>query len=86
VLGNAQRNYTGLRGPGSYDEDLKASKLFNLGEHVSFILEMNYFNLLNRVRFNGPNTNIDDAANFGLVNAGQQNNARQGQLSGRLQF
>jgi len=47
---------------------------------------MNYFNLLDRTRFNDPNTNIDDTSNFGLVNSGQQNSARQGQLSGRLTF
>ncbi len=86
TLGNAQRNYPELRNPGIYDEDLKVSKKFAFGERVNFILEMNYFNLLNRTRFNGPNTNIDDASNFGLVNSGQQNSARQGQLSGRFTF
>ncbi len=91
VLGNAQRNYSALRGPGSYEEDVKVSKALNLGERVSFVLEMNYFNVLNRVRFESTNNNnnnntIDNAANFGYLSAGQQNNARQGQLSGRLQF
>ncbi len=85
-LGNAVRNYAELRGPGNYNENLKASKRCALGERVNFMLEMNYFNLLNRTRFNDPNTNIDDTSNFGLVNSGQQNSARQGQLSGRLTF
>ncbi len=86
TLGNAVRNYSELRQPGTYNEDVKASKRFALGERANFILEMTYFNLLNRVRFNGPNTNIDDTSNFGKVNAGQRNSARQGQLSGRFTF
>ncbi len=93
TLGNAQRNYAQLRGPGVYDENLKATKNFALGERVTFALEMNYFNLLNRTRFNAPNTNIDDTSNYGFVNAGQQgltgtgnSGARNGQLSGRITF
>ncbi len=86
TLGNSVRNYPELRGPGIYDESINASKRFALGEHVNFILQMSYFNVLNRVRFNGPNTNIDNASNYGFVSSGQQNNARQGQLSGRFTF
>jgi len=86
VLGNAQRNYSELRGPGVYQEDVKASKKFALGEHVNLLLEMNYFNILNRTRFNGPNTNVDDTSNYGYVNPGQQNGPRQGQISGRVNF
>ena len=47
--------------------------------------QMDYFNVLNRVQFNGPGTNIDNA-NYGLLSAGQQNTPRQGQLSGRFVF
>ncbi len=93
TLGNAQRNYTELRNPGFYNESLKASKKFALGERANFVLEMNYFNLLNRVRFNGPNTNISDTSNFGYVPANNQQSltgtpsgARNGQISGRLTF
>ncbi len=85
VLGNAQRNYTELRNPGYYDEDIKASKKFALGERVSFALEMNYFNLLNRVQHNGPDNNLDDG-NYGYVTSGQNNSPRQGQLGGRITF
>ncbi len=93
TLGNAVRNYSDLRGPGLYDENVKATKAFEITEHVNFELEMNYFNLLNRTRFNGPNTNISNASNFGFVPAnGQQglsgsvSGARNGQLSGRITF
>ena len=85
VLGNAQRNYTELRNPGYYDEDIKASKKFALGERVSFSLEMNYFNLLNRVQHENPDSNVDDT-NYGYVTSGQQNTQRQGQLGGRITF
>ena len=97
VLGNGVRNYATLRNPGNYNENLKASKKFAFGDHVNFILEMNYFNLLNRTRFenvdNNGNTqnvgygnNASNVGNFGFVQAGQQNTQRQGQLSGRLTF
>ncbi len=85
TLGNAYRNYGEVRNPGFYQEDVKASKKFALGERVNFILEMNYFNLLNRVRFNGPNNNVDDS-NYGYVTSGQNNGPRQGQISGRVTF
>ncbi len=84
-LGNAIRNYSDLRNPGFANEDVKASKKFALGEHANFILEMNYFNILNRTQFNGPNNNISNG-DFGYVNNGQANTQRQGQLSGRVTF
>lgn len=88
VLGNALRNITEFRNPGFYQEDLKATKKFALTERVNLELEMNYFNLLNRTRFNNPsdNNNVDNGSNFGLINAGQQNSPRQGQISGRISF
>lgn len=86
MLGNAQRNYSELRNPGFSNESIKASKKFALSERFNFFLEMNYFNVLNRTLFNGPNTNISDTANFGRINAGQSNTQRQGQLSGRVTF
>ncbi|NYF78894.1 TonB-dependent receptor domain-containing protein [Granulicella arctica] len=98
TLGNSVRNYSELRNPGTYDEDINARKKFAIGEHVTFILQMDYFNVLNRTQFEDPNNNnnqltntgqnnnIDNASNFGFVAAGQQNNPRQGQLSGRIVF
>lgn len=86
TLGNAVRNYTELRNPGNYDEDINARKKFDLGDKVTFILQMDYFNVLNRTYFENPNSNIDNTSNYGLVPSGQQNNARQGQLSGRITF
>jgi len=92
TLGNAYRNYAELRQPGIYNESLKASKKFPLGERANLMLEMNYFNLLNRTRFNGPDTNANDGS-FGQVPGnGQQaltgspSGARNGQLSARFTF
>ncbi|WP_263381277.1 TonB-dependent receptor [Granulicella arctica] len=86
TLGNAVRNYSELRNPGIYDEDVNARKKFALGEKVTFVLQMDYFNILNRTYFENPNSNIDNTSNYGLVPSGQQNNPRQGQISGRLTF
>ncbi|MDW5266621.1 MULTISPECIES: carboxypeptidase-like regulatory domain-containing protein [Acidobacteriaceae] len=86
TLGDAVRNYSELRNPGNYDEDINARKKFAIGDKVTFILQMDYFNVLNRTYFENPNSNIDNTSNYGLVPSGQQNNARQGQLSGRITF
>ena len=85
VLGNAQRNYTELRGPGYYNEDLNLRKKFAIGERVSVQLQMDYFNALNRTIFNGPDNNISDG-NYGFVSTGQSNTPRQGQVSGKIVF
>ena len=87
ILGNAERHYTQLRKPGFYQEDAKAQKKFAFGERVNFILEMNYFNILNRTRFRDPETNVDNS-NYGYVTAGEASghNPRQGQISGRITF
>jgi hypothetical protein len=46
---------------------------------------MEYFNLLNRVVFGGPNTTLGDP-NFGLVINSQANTQRQGQAQLRFDF
>jgi len=84
-LGNALRNYNELRNPGYSDEDFNARKKFALGEHASFILTMNYFNVLNRTLFRGPSNNINNS-DYGLAGVGQSNTPRQGQIEGRIVF
>ena len=89
VLGNAQRNYSGMRNPPLYDESFNARKKFFMGEHLTGILAVDYFNAFNRTQFNNPDTNANDT-NFGLVtSAGTPGNFpanRQGQVSFRLEF
>lgn len=86
TLGNAKRNYGELRQPADYNESANIRKHFYMGERFQGILQVDYFNLFNRTRFNGPDTNISDGT-FGLAqSAGQQNSNRQGQVMFRLEF
>jgi len=88
VLGNAPRVIGQLRGPFNYNENIALAKYFPLGEKVKLKLEIEYFNVLNRVVFgNGIGNigsftssfyNLDDPA-FGKVVNEQGNNPRQGQ-------
>ncbi len=85
TLGNAYRNYNNLRNPAQYNENLNARKKFAIGEHVTLLLQMDYFNAFNRTIFNGPGTNVDNS-DYGLLSAGQSNTPRQGQVSGKIIF
>jgi hypothetical protein len=78
VIGNAPRVLSGLRNPFHYNENIALAKYFPLGEHVRLKLEIEYFNVLNRVIFGSPNQNFNDA-NFGKVINSQSNTQRQGQ-------
>lgn len=78
VLGNAKRTYSGLRNPFGYNENVALAKYFPFGERVKLKLEIEYFNVLNRVVFGSPNLNYNDP-NFGLVINSQNNTQRQGQ-------
>lgn len=86
TLGNARRNYAEIRQPGIYNEDANVRKHFYFGERFQGILQVDYFNVLNRTQFEGPDTNISDGT-FGQANSeGQQNSNRQGQVQFRLEF
>jgi Carboxypeptidase regulatory-like domain len=88
ALGNAPRTFTQLRGPFNYNENIALAKYFPLGERVKLKLEIEYFNVLNRVVFgNGIGSvgsftssfyNLTDP-NFGKVINEQGNIPRQGQ-------
>ncbi len=88
TLSDIPRNYGALKNPAFYNEDVNLRKKFFFGERFTGILQVDYFNVLNRTIFNGPDTNVDDSA-FGQV-TGQGNNAspsnRQGQAMFRLEF
>ena len=89
VLGNAQRSYGGMRNAPLYDESLNARKKFFIGEHVTGILAVDFFNAFNRTQFNGPDNNASDTT-FGQVTAqGTPGNFpanRQGQVQLKLEF
>ena len=86
ILGNSQRNYSELRNPPAYNENLNVRKKFFFSERFLGILQVDYFNALNRTIFNGPDNNASSGT-FGLAqNPGQNNSNRQGQVSFRLEF
>ncbi len=78
AIGNEKRYLSGLRGPAFLNENVALAKYFPVGEHVKFKLEVEFFNILNRVVFGTPNTNLEDP-NFGRVINSQANAPRQGQ-------
>jgi hypothetical protein len=89
VLGDAKRNYSGMRGSSEAVENLNARKHFYLGERFQGILQVDYFNAFNRTQFNNPDTNVNDST-FGIVTStgtpGNFPNNRQGQVSFHLTF
>jgi hypothetical protein len=86
VLGNAKRNYGGMRNPPYKMESLNAKKNFYMGERFKAILSVDYFNAFNRTRFNGPDNNVSDAEFGQVTQQGSQIKNRQGQVSMRLEF
>jgi hypothetical protein len=86
VLGNAVRNYGGLRNPALYNEDANIRKHFYLGERFQAIVQLDYFNLLNRTQLESPDTNFNDTTFGQITNNASQTNNRQGQIQARIEF
>ncbi len=86
VLGNAQRNYAQLRNPALYNENVNVRKHFQFTERFQGILQVDYFNVLNRTQFQGPDTNVSDGTYGQVINQGSQTNNRQGEVSFRIEF
>jgi hypothetical protein len=86
VLGNAKRNYTEIRNPPYYMEDANVRKHFFFGERFQGILQVDYFNLFNRTKFNGPDVNQSDGTFGQVTQQGSNISNRQGQVSFRLEF
>jgi hypothetical protein len=99
--GNEVRNLNVLRNPFFGNENMALAKHFYFGEHLTGELRIEYANLLNRMRVCGADNNVNDGANFGLVNPGtitvngnnvlvsqpcQAINPRQGQIVLKLSF
>jgi hypothetical protein len=75
-----------MRNPPLYIENLNAKKNFFIGERVTAILSVDYFNAFNRTQFQGPDNNKSDS-NFGQVTSqGSQISNRQGQVTFRIEF
>lgn len=84
VLGNATRFNPLVRGFPNLSENLSLGKAFHITERFRLDFRAEAFNLLNRVVFSNPNTNLNSSS-FGLV-TGQSNSARQMQLALKLYF
>ena len=85
ILGDSPAVLSSLRTPFSSNENVNLAKHFRFGEHVRATLQVDYFNVLNRVQFLGPDANASDST-FGIVGQGQANANRQGQAQFRLEF
>ena len=86
VIGTAQRNYAGMRNAPLLLENLNAKKNFYIGEHLTGILSVDYFNAFNRTQFNGPDNNVSDGTFGQVTSQGSNISNRQGQVSFRLEF
>ncbi len=82
AIGDEKRYLSGLRNQFLSNENLSLAKYFPVGERVKFKLEIEYFNVLNRVNLSGGNcgvvTSLTDP-NFGKSINCQNNTPRQGQ-------
>jgi hypothetical protein len=85
AIGNEKRELSNLRNPFNYNENVALSKYFPIGEHVKLKLEVEYFNLLNRVVFGSPDTTLTDTL-FGKDINNQNNTRREGQAHFEIRF
>jgi hypothetical protein len=83
-LGNATRNNPKTRTMAFLNENLSLSKNFPITERVKASLRWEAFNVLNRVRFAGPDSTFTSNT-FGLVRS-QANTPRQMQLALKVIF
>ena len=86
TLGDALRNYGALRNPALYNESANIQKHFFFGERFKGVLQVDYFNLLNRTQFEGPDNNVLSGTFGQVTNAASQITNRQGQAQFRLEF
>jgi hypothetical protein len=85
AIGNEPRYLSSIRSSATANENVALSKYFPLGEKVKLKLEVEYFNVLNRVIFGTPDTTLTDT-NFGKVINSQANTQRQGQAHFEIRF
>jgi hypothetical protein len=83
-LGNSTRNNPKSRGPWNFRENLSVAKSIPIREQIRIVFRFEAFNLLNRVRWSGPDSSLT-SANFGLVRD-QGNTPRQMQAALKLYF
>lgn len=77
TFGNAGRNI--LIGPGTFNIDFAAHKVFTIGERLRLQFRAEFFNLLNHAQFNNPDTTLADS-NFGQITTARDPRIIQGAL------
>ena len=85
VLGNANRNYSSVRGPWYPVENLSAKKVFHITERTSFSLRMDYFNAFSRVQAPNPTVTLV-SSNFGQDTSKFTATNREGQAQATFNF
>jgi hypothetical protein len=83
LLGNGQRRYDALRGPGWSNEDAGLLKYWRFKERASLQFRAEMLNVLNRHHFANPNTSLGNTSNFGDI-TGMSGSPRNMQLGLRL--
>ncbi|MBI1738135.1 MAG: hypothetical protein HYR58_02675, partial [Acidobacteria bacterium] len=86
-VGNMTRNNPKMRNFPIFNEDVSLAKTLTISEARRSTVDVRFegFNVLNRTQFGIPNTNMSDAANFGLVRA-QSNTPRRLQFAVKLNW
>lgn len=82
-FGNLGRNT--FRGPSQKRFDLSIAKSTRINERFSFELGFDIFNVFNTVNFANPNSDLQDAVDFGLI-TNTIGGPRVGQFRARLRF
>jgi len=85
AFGNAPRTISDVRNPGTRNIDMLLEKTLATGNHTTFAIRLEAFNVLNYVQLAGPVTSITSAS-FGHIFFSQVNTPRQVQLAGRFSF
>ncbi|HML16955.1 MAG TPA: carboxypeptidase regulatory-like domain-containing protein [Bryobacteraceae bacterium] len=78
-----------LQGPGMIDVDLGLAKQFQIGERARLRFEASFTNVLNRVNYAPPATNISNPSTFGVLQSALPQGSggnRVGQAALRLDF
>jgi outer membrane receptor protein involved in Fe transport len=83
-VGNLERN--GLRGEPFRSANLGLAKNFNFTESTRLQFRTEFFNLTNTPQFNVPNTDFNNANDFGRIQGTQLFTNRQIQFGARLEF
>jgi hypothetical protein len=78
--------WPGLTGPWIWNLDANMSKSFRISERLTVQARAVGYNVLNRLQYGNPVTNINDSANFGSAARSRTNTGRQMELELRVTF